>query len=100
MLRGAAGANKLAFQQVKELPEPTWPEGPRPQMPHLDLTVPTVEELEAQHARALALGAQLLLDRSNDPEEPLRVCADLAGHPSASSSRRCPAGRPSANAAQ
>lgn len=81
MLRDAAGANKLAFQQVKELPEPTWPEGPRPQMLHLDLTVPTVEELEAQHARALALGARLLMDRSNDPEEPLRVYADLSGHP-------------------
>jgi hypothetical protein len=43
--------------------------------------VPTVADLDAQHARALALGARLLRDRSGDPEEPLRVYADLAGHP-------------------
>jgi catechol 2,3-dioxygenase-like lactoylglutathione lyase family enzyme len=81
VLEDAAGATNIAFQQVAELPEPTWPEGPRPQMLHLDLTVPTVADLDAQHARALALGARLLLDRSGDPEEPLRVYADLAGHP-------------------
>jgi catechol 2,3-dioxygenase-like lactoylglutathione lyase family enzyme len=81
VLEDAAGAVRVAFQQVAELPEPTWPEGPRPQMLHLDLTVPTVADLDAQHARALALGARLLRDRSDDPEEPLRVYADLAGHP-------------------
>ena len=81
VLEDAAGATSIAFQQVAELPEPTWPEGPRPQMLHLDLTVPTVADLDAQHARAMALGARLLLDRSGDPEEPLRVYADLAGHP-------------------
>jgi catechol 2,3-dioxygenase-like lactoylglutathione lyase family enzyme len=81
VLEDAAGATRVAFQQVAELPEPTWPEGPRPQMLHLDLTVPTVADLDAQHARALALGARLLRDRSDDPEEPLRVYADLAGHP-------------------
>ncbi len=80
VLRDAAGP-QLAFQHVAELPEPTWPEGPRPQMLHLDLTVPSVAELDAQHDRALALGARLLLDRSDDPEEPLRVYADPAGHP-------------------
>ena len=37
--------------------------------------------LDAQHERALALGARLLRDRSNDPDEPLRVYADPAGHP-------------------
>jgi hypothetical protein len=50
-------------------------------MLHLDLTVPTVEDLDAQHERALALGARELHDRSDDPEEPLRVYADPAGHP-------------------
>ena len=74
------GAN-LAFQQVAHLPEATWPEGPVPQQLHLDLTVPDVAALEAQHARALDLGARLLQDRSDDPEEPLRVYADPAGHP-------------------
>jgi catechol 2,3-dioxygenase-like lactoylglutathione lyase family enzyme len=74
------GAN-LAFQQVPELPAATWPEGPVPQQLHLDLTVPDVAALEEQHRRALDLGARLLLDRSADPEEPLRVYADPAGHP-------------------
>jgi hypothetical protein len=52
-----------------------------PQQLHLDLTVPTTAELDAQHDRAMALGAELLEDRSGDPEEPLRVYADPAGHP-------------------
>jgi catechol 2,3-dioxygenase-like lactoylglutathione lyase family enzyme len=81
VLQDAGGATGIAFQQVAELPEPTWPEGPRPQMLHLDLTVPTVADLDTQHAQALALGARLLRDRSDDPDEPLRVYADLAGHP-------------------
>jgi catechol 2,3-dioxygenase-like lactoylglutathione lyase family enzyme len=81
VLRDAAGRAQLAFQRVAELPEATWPEGPVPQQLHLDLTVPTVAELDAQHERALALGARLLQDRSDDPEEPLRVYADPAGHP-------------------
>ncbi len=71
----------LAFQQVAELPEPTWPEGPRPQMMHLDIQVDSAAELESEHARAVELGARLLLDRFDDPEEPLRVYADPAGHP-------------------
>lgn len=76
-----AGGTQLAFQQVAQLPEATWPEGPVPQMLHLDLTVPTAEDLEAQHQRVLGLGARLLLDRFDDPDEPLRVYADPAGHP-------------------
>ena len=81
VLRDAAGNNRLAFQQVPALPEATWPEGPRPQQLHLDLTVATEAQLDAQHERALSLGARLLFDRSDDPEEPLRVYADPAGHP-------------------
>lgn len=81
VLRDAAGNNRLAFQQVAALAEVTWPEGPRPQQLHLDLTVPTVEQLDIQHGRALGLGARLLQDRSDDLEEPLRVYADPAGHP-------------------
>ena len=80
-LRDAAGNPCLAFQQVAMLPAATWPEGPIPQQLHLDLTVPTAAELDKQHERALALGAGLLYDRSDDPEEPLRVYADPAGHP-------------------
>lgn len=81
VLRGSAGSTGLAFQQVAELPEPTWPDGPRPQMLHLDTTVSTLDELFTQRQRALQLGARELLDRSDDPEEPLFVFADLAGHP-------------------
>jgi hypothetical protein len=33
------------------------------------------------HTRATDLGARLLLDRTDDPAEPLRVYADPAGHP-------------------
>lgn len=81
VLRDSVGTNRVAFQQVAELPEATWPEGPRPQQLHLDLTVRTAEDLDAQHERAMALGARLLQDRFDDPEEPLRVYADPAGHP-------------------
>jgi hypothetical protein len=81
VLRNPAGGVQVAFQQVAALPEATWPEGPVPQQLHLDLTVPTRAELDAHHERALGLGARLLEDRSDDPEEPLRVYADPAGHP-------------------
>lgn len=81
VLQDSAGTARVAFQQVAELPEAAWPDGPVPQQLHLDLTVPTTPDLDVQHERALALGARLLDDRSDDPEEPLRVYADLAGHP-------------------
>nr|WP_218566508.1 VOC family protein [Vallicoccus soli] len=75
------GVPRLAFQQVAELPPATWPEGPRPQQLHLDLRVDDVAALDEQHARVLALGATQLLDRTDDPEEPMRAYADPAGHP-------------------
>ena len=81
VLRDSSGTNRLAFQLVERLPQATWPEGPVPQQLHLDLSVPTLEEFNAQHERALALGAKVLRDRSDDPLEPLRVYADPAGHP-------------------
>jgi catechol 2,3-dioxygenase-like lactoylglutathione lyase family enzyme len=81
VLRDSAGGLGMAFQQVPELGEATWPDGTVPQQLHLDLTVPTAQDLDAQHERVLALGARLVYDRSDDPHEPLRVYADLAGHP-------------------
>jgi catechol 2,3-dioxygenase-like lactoylglutathione lyase family enzyme len=82
VLRDADGVSRLAFQQVPELPAASWPSNvPHPQQLHLDLTVPTEADLDMQHDRALGLGARLLLDRSDDPGERLRVYADLAGHP-------------------
>jgi hypothetical protein len=81
VLRSPAGGVALAFQKVRELPRATWPDGPVPQQLHLDTTVPTEADFDVQHERALALGARLLEDRSDDPEEQLRVYADPAGHP-------------------
>ena len=81
VLQNSAGTSRLAFQQVATLTPATWPEGPIPQQLHLDLTVPTKQELNVLHARAVALGAHLLRDLSHDPDEPLRVYADPAGHP-------------------
>jgi hypothetical protein len=81
VLRDPAGQLQIAFQPVPILPRATWPEGPVPQQLHLDLTVATKADLDAQHDRALALGAQLLRDLADDPQEPLRVYADPAGHP-------------------
>jgi hypothetical protein len=81
VLRNPRGGPQLAFQQVDELPAATWPEPGVPQQLHLDTTVPDVRELNAQHDRALVLGAKVLYDRSDDPDEPLRVYADPAGHP-------------------
>jgi catechol 2,3-dioxygenase-like lactoylglutathione lyase family enzyme len=71
----------LAFQGVRDLPRATWPEGPVPQQLHLDISVGSMDEFQAEHEHVLALGGQLLLDRSDDEEEPLHVYADLAGHP-------------------
>ncbi|OXM44882.1 VOC family protein [Amycolatopsis alba] len=82
VLRNPDGGAQLAFQQVDRLPEASWPDpAPIPQQLHLDLTVDSVEELEAQHGRVLELGGRLRYDRSEDPDEPLRVYADPAGHP-------------------
>lgn len=71
----------LAFQQVDELAKSSWPDPGVPQQVHLDLTVRNIEELNTVHARIVGLGDQLRLDRSDDVEEPLRVYADLDGHP-------------------
>jgi catechol-2,3-dioxygenase len=72
---------RLAFQQVEQQPPATWPDPGVPQQLHLDLSVPTAAELTIQHERALQLGARLLHDRFDVPDEPLYVYADPAGHP-------------------
>lgn len=79
VLRGAGVG--IAFQKVDHLAPAIWPDGPVPQQLHLDLEVSSRSELQAQHARAITLGAGLLLDRCDDDEEPLYVYADPAGHP-------------------
>jgi hypothetical protein len=80
VLQNPNGA-QLAFQQTDKLTPTTWPDDTVPMQLHLDTTVDSTADLDAQHERALALGAKLLYDRSADPDEPLRVYADPAGHP-------------------
>jgi catechol 2,3-dioxygenase-like lactoylglutathione lyase family enzyme len=81
VLTDADGNRKLAFQQVDRLERTTWPEHDVPMQMHLDTTVPSVEQLERQRERAESLGATLLLDRTDDEDEPLYVLADPSGHP-------------------
>jgi catechol 2,3-dioxygenase-like lactoylglutathione lyase family enzyme len=81
VLRNPHGGPQLAFQQTDGVRPSTWPDPAVPQMAHLDTSVSSRSELERQKQRALDLGATLRLDRSEDPEEPLYVFADPAGHP-------------------
>lgn len=81
VLVDSAGNRKLAFQQVERLEPTTWPAHDVPMQMHLDFTVASIEELERHKARAERLGARLLLDRTDDVDEPLYVLADLSGHP-------------------
>jgi catechol 2,3-dioxygenase-like lactoylglutathione lyase family enzyme len=80
VLTDSAGNRRLAFQLVDDLPRNTWPRPGVPQQLHLDMTVPDRAALDRQRDRALALGAELRLDRSEDPGEPLYALADPAGH--------------------
>jgi catechol 2,3-dioxygenase-like lactoylglutathione lyase family enzyme len=71
---------RIAFQHADEVTSTTWPDPAVPQQMHLDFLVDSVEELEEQHRRAEELGAVVRLERMDDPEEPLRVFSDPAGH--------------------
>jgi len=81
VLVDAAGSGGLAFQLVDRLEPTTWPAPDVPMQLHLDCTVTDVAELERHRQRAESLGATLLLDRTDDPDEPLYVLADPSGHP-------------------
>jgi catechol 2,3-dioxygenase-like lactoylglutathione lyase family enzyme len=81
MLVDSDGVRKLAFQQVDQLPASTWPKHDVPMQMHVDYTVSSAAELHRQRERAEALGARVLLDRTDDGDEPLFVFADPAGHP-------------------
>ena len=76
-----AGTRVLAFQEVARLERTTWPDPAVPMQLHLDLTVGDAAQLERQRQRAETLGATLILDRTDDPGEPLYVFADPSGHP-------------------
>ena len=75
------GEARIAVQQVDQLAKPTWPDPNIPQQLHLDLTVADAASLSEERRRAVELGAEILSDRSSDPDEPLYVFADPAGHP-------------------
>jgi catechol 2,3-dioxygenase-like lactoylglutathione lyase family enzyme len=82
VLVDSGGSRKLAFQKVPTLARPNWPAHDVPKQMHLDFRVPTIEDLERHRRRAEELGARLLFDRTTEePEEPLYVLADPAGHP-------------------
>ena len=81
VLVDSAGGRTLAFQQVTTLTRTTWPATAVPMQLHIDITVTSIEELRRQRQRAEDLGAELILDRTSDPDEPLYVLADPAGHP-------------------
>jgi catechol 2,3-dioxygenase-like lactoylglutathione lyase family enzyme len=81
VLVDSAGVRKLAFQEVESLQPATWPKHDVPMQLHVDFTVSSADELERQRVRAEALGAEILLDRTDEPDEPLYVFADPSGHP-------------------
>ena len=81
VLTDAEGRRRIAFQQVERLEPTTWPSHDVPMQMHLDLGVTSAAELARHRDRALALGARLVLDRSDDEEEALYVLADPSGHP-------------------
>lgn len=74
------GSRLLAVQEVERLEPSRWPEPGEPAVSHLDTTVTTREALDAAHERVLALGGELRLDRTDDPDEPLRAYASPGGH--------------------
>lgn len=81
VLRTPEGGRALAFQRNPDLVPTTWPDPAVPMQLHLDMTVPDAAALEAAKDLALSLGARLVLDRADDPEEALYVLADPEGHP-------------------
>jgi hypothetical protein len=74
------GRRALAVQEVEQLTTSRWPEPGHPSVSHLDTTVPSRSALDAVHDLVLELGGELRLDRTDDPEEPLRAYASPEGH--------------------
>ena len=74
------GRRCLAIQQVASMAASRWPEPGHPAGSHLDTTVPSRDALDAVHERLRTMGAEQRLDRTDDPEEPLRAYASPAGH--------------------
>jgi len=67
------GGTAITFQRAADFVAPAWPDPAVQQQMHLDLAV---DDPDAAHERALALGARHL-----DSQEKFRVYADPVGHP-------------------
>ena len=73
------GEWRLGVQLAPDHVAPDWPDSKTPQQIHLDLHV---DDLEAAHNEATALGARLLQPAEDlDAAEGFQVYADPAGHP-------------------
>lgn len=78
-LADPAGGPPVAFQLDPDFRPPTWPDyQTRPQMAHLDVRVPTLEE---GHEHAVAAGARQLPQPPDALDARFRVYADPSGHP-------------------
>lgn len=66
----------LTFERIEDHRRPTWPGGPTPKQLHLDFAV---DDLDAEEARIIALGATKS-GVQPDPDS-WRVLIDPAGHP-------------------
>jgi catechol 2,3-dioxygenase-like lactoylglutathione lyase family enzyme len=77
VLRAPDGSARLSFQTEPRYRRPVWPstDDDQQMMGHLDIKV---DDLEAEVARAVALGAEVA---SFQPQEQVRVCLDPVGHP-------------------
>ena len=67
------GGPAITFQRADDFVAPTWPHPAVQQQLHIDLAV---DDMDAAHDRAIALGARHL-----DTQESFRVYADPVGHP-------------------
>lgn len=72
------GQPQMGFQLAPDHVPPEWPEG-SPQQIHLDLYV---DDVQAAHEEAIALGARLLKPANDfSTNDGFQVYADPAGHP-------------------
>jgi predicted enzyme related to lactoylglutathione lyase len=71
------GEWRMGIQLAPNHVPPEWPEGRQQQQIHLDLHV---DDLQAAHEKAIALGARLLRPAKEGSEQG-QVYADPAGHP-------------------
>lgn len=76
ILLGREGSPGLGFIRVADYRRPTWPDSSQGKQAHMELGV---DDLDAAHARMLALGAR---EPSVQPHpDQRRVLLDPAGHP-------------------